>query len=235
METIEVARTADGVVTVTLNRPEKKNAINATMWDELLAVFREMADSADDRVVVLTGAGGAFCSGADLSDGANIGGPAPHPLARMRHVGDVAFALHRVPQPTIAKVSGVAAGAGANLALGCDLIVASDEARFTRDLRPSGPERRCRRLLAAAPPHRSAPGQGAGLLRRHHLGQGGRVVRAREPGGARRRARRLRRRLGAAPRRRSSDRAGPDEAAAERQLRGAPWDRLSTARVRRRP
>ena len=54
-----------------------------------------------------------------------------HFLASMRHVADVALALHRLPQPTIAKVGGVAAGAGANMAFGCDLIVASDEARFT--------------------------------------------------------------------------------------------------------
>jgi 2-(1,2-epoxy-1,2-dihydrophenyl)acetyl-CoA isomerase len=132
METIEVTRSADGVVTVTLDRPAKKNAINAVMWDELLATFRDVAERDDDRVLVLTGAGGAFCSGADLSDGdRSIGGTARHPLARMRHVGDIALALHRLPRPTIAKVGGVAAGAGANLALGCDLIVASDEARFT--------------------------------------------------------------------------------------------------------
>jgi len=139
METIEVTRTSDGagegadgaVVTITLNRPEKKNAINGVMWDELLATFREIAQG-DDRVVVLTGAGGAFCSGADLSGGgADTGSRPQHPLAAMRHVGDVALALHRLPQPTIAKVGGVAAGAGANMAFSCDLIVAADDARFT--------------------------------------------------------------------------------------------------------
>jgi 2-(1,2-epoxy-1,2-dihydrophenyl)acetyl-CoA isomerase len=128
METIEVTRADGGIVTVTLNRPEKKNAINEMMWDELLATFREIADG-EDRVVVLTGAGGAFCSGADLSTGRVSA--RPHQLASMRHVGDVALTLHRLPQPTIAKVGGVAAGAGANMAFGCDLIVASDEARFT--------------------------------------------------------------------------------------------------------
>ena len=128
METIEIAR-AGGVVTVTLNRPAKKNAINGTMWDELLATFREVAANPDDRVLVITGAGGAFCSGADQTAGGD--GPRPHQLTAMRHVNDVALALHRLPQPTIAKVPGVAAGAGANLALGCDLIVASDQARFS--------------------------------------------------------------------------------------------------------
>ena len=130
METIRVTRT-EGVVTITLDRPEKKNAINLLMWDELLATLREVADSGEDRVLVITGAGGAFCSGADLSGGAGDVVGHRHHLSSMRHVGDVALTLHRLPQPTIAKVGGVAAGAGANLALGCDLIVASDEARFT--------------------------------------------------------------------------------------------------------
>jgi enoyl-CoA hydratase/carnithine racemase len=131
METIEVTRADGGIVTVTLNRPEKKNAINDLMWGELLAALREIAGS-DDRVVIVTGAGGAFCSGADLSGGGvDAGARSPHQLAMMRRVGDVALTLHRLPQPVIAKVGGVAAGAGANMAFGCDLIVASDEARFT--------------------------------------------------------------------------------------------------------
>jgi 2-(1,2-epoxy-1,2-dihydrophenyl)acetyl-CoA isomerase len=128
MQTLLIDR-ADGVVTITLNRPEKKNAINDEMWDELLETFRAIADNtAEDRVVVITGAGGAFCSGADIGGGAvsdNNG------LASMRHVGEVCMALHGLPQPVIAKVVGVAAGAGLNLALGCDLIVASDDARFS--------------------------------------------------------------------------------------------------------
>jgi 2-(1,2-epoxy-1,2-dihydrophenyl)acetyl-CoA isomerase len=128
METLKVDRTATGVVTLTMNRPEKKNAINATMFDELLAVFREVNDAPTDRVLVITGAGDGFCSGADLSDRSRDAG---HPLARLHHVADIALALHRLPKPVIAKVNGVAAGAGMNLALGCDLIVASDTARFT--------------------------------------------------------------------------------------------------------
>ncbi|MEI6742710.1 MAG: enoyl-CoA hydratase/isomerase family protein, partial [bacterium] len=67
-ETIEVTRSA-GVVSITLNRPERKNAINQVMWNELLANFHEIGQSAADRVVVLTGASGDFCSGADLSGG----------------------------------------------------------------------------------------------------------------------------------------------------------------------
>jgi enoyl-CoA hydratase/carnithine racemase len=127
LETLLVDR-ADGIVTVTMNRPEKKNAANGVMWDELLATFREIATNDQDRVVVLTGAGGAFCSGADVS---GMGGRETHGLANMRHIGDVATALYRLPQPAIAKVRGVAAGAGMNIALLCDLIVASDTARFS--------------------------------------------------------------------------------------------------------
>ena len=70
METLIVDR-ADGVVTVTLNRPEKKNAINGPMWRELIEVFDEVADTPGDRVLVITGAGDGFCSGADLSPGNN--------------------------------------------------------------------------------------------------------------------------------------------------------------------
>jgi 2-(1,2-epoxy-1,2-dihydrophenyl)acetyl-CoA isomerase len=128
METIVVER-AEGIVTVTLNRPERKNAINGVMWNELLETFEEVSDRADDRVMVVTGAGGAFCSGADI--GGDRSGEQPHQLLAMRHVADVALELHRMPKPTIAKVNGVAVGAGLNMALGCDLIVASDEARFS--------------------------------------------------------------------------------------------------------
>ncbi|MEN9821939.1 MAG: hypothetical protein RLZ04_365 [Actinomycetota bacterium] len=127
METLQVTR-QEGIVTITLDRPAKKNAIDATMWDELLATFREIADSDTDRVVVITGSNGEFCSGADLT----AGGRQRHQLAAMRHVGDVALALHRLPQPTIAKVRGVAVGAGCNLALGCDLVVAGETARFSQ-------------------------------------------------------------------------------------------------------
>jgi enoyl-CoA hydratase/carnithine racemase len=129
VETLRIER-QDGVVSITLDRPEKRNAINGVMWDELLATFQEIAATPSDRCVVITGAGGAFCSGADLS-GERPESERPHQLQVMRHVNNVAVALHELAQPTIAKVTGVAAGAGANLAFGCDLIVASEEARFS--------------------------------------------------------------------------------------------------------
>lgn len=119
---------AEGVVTLTLNRPERKNAVTGAMWRRLADTFSEVAENPEDRVLIVTGAGGAFCSGADLTAVDDISGGG---LARMRTVGAAAQALHDLPKPTIAKVGGIAAGAGANLALGCDLIVASDEARFS--------------------------------------------------------------------------------------------------------
>src|SRR5215470_13218796 len=128
METMLVDRAPNGVVTLTLNRPERKNAMNAAMFNELLTVFREVDVSSTDRVLVITGAGDAFCSGADLSD---RGSDPRHSLSRLHWVADIALALHRIPKPVIAKVNGVAVGAGMNLALACDLIVASDTARFS--------------------------------------------------------------------------------------------------------
>lgn len=129
METIEVER-ADGVVTVTLNRPERKNAVVTQMWHELTATFREVSASKTDRVLVLTGAGSDFCSGADLSPGAG-GAEESTGLDGMRLATECCLALHRVTKPTIAKVPGVAVGVGCNMALGCDLIVAGESARFS--------------------------------------------------------------------------------------------------------
>ncbi len=132
LETLIVER-RDGVVTVTMNRPARKNAANGTMWRELLATFEEVAADRHDRVMVLTGAGDAFCSGADLGNPADVAGrPGDHSLTQMRALGDVALRLHRLAKPTIAKVGGVAAGAGMGLALGCDLVVASEVARFSQ-------------------------------------------------------------------------------------------------------
>lgn len=128
MDTLQVER-ADGVVTITFDRPEKRNAVNDQMWDELHAVATDLGRATDVRCVVLTGAGGAFCSGADLS-GPSEGEPSHH-LAVMRRINTVVQALHELPQPTIAKVTGVAAGVGVSFAVGCDLVVATPEARFS--------------------------------------------------------------------------------------------------------
>jgi 2-(1,2-epoxy-1,2-dihydrophenyl)acetyl-CoA isomerase len=125
METLLIDR-SDGVVTVTMNRPERKNAFTGTMIEEMLDVVDEISTSSDDRVLVLTGAGDAFSSGADLAEN-----PVSNGLTSMRRVGDLVLALHRLAKPTIARVNGVAVGMSCSLALGCDLIVASSTARFS--------------------------------------------------------------------------------------------------------
>ena len=130
METIEVSR-ADGVVTICISQPGKKNAALPQTWRDLHLALVDIGRRVDDRVVVLTGAGDDFCSGADLWVPPS-GETPPHYLSAMRQVGDAALALHRLPQPTIAKVRGVAVGAGCNLAFGCDLVVAGETARFSQ-------------------------------------------------------------------------------------------------------
>jgi enoyl-CoA hydratase/carnithine racemase len=133
VETLLVEQ-ADGITTVTLHRPDKKNAINGRMWRELIDVFDEVVDDRSTRVLVITGDGDGFCSGADLTDQENaedLQGGVGGGLRSMRVVGRAALRLHELPIPTIAAVNGVAAGAGCNLALGCDLVIASDRARFS--------------------------------------------------------------------------------------------------------
>jgi enoyl-CoA hydratase/carnithine racemase len=131
METLIVEREG-GVVTVTMNRPERKNAANGVMLAELPEIFTEIERNPEDRVMILTGAGGSFCTGADLADPqGTTSDTSSSSLAGMRRLGDVALALHRVTKPTIAKVDGHAVGAGLSLALGCDLIVCSDRAKLS--------------------------------------------------------------------------------------------------------
>ncbi len=114
---------------LTLNRPERKNAIPPAGWEELRNALEQFEESAA-RVLVITGAGGDFCSGADLGEDA---GDLAHHVGRYRRmqtVSQAATALHRLTKPSLAAVDGVAVGAGMNLALGCDLAVASSRARF---------------------------------------------------------------------------------------------------------
>jgi 2-(1,2-epoxy-1,2-dihydrophenyl)acetyl-CoA isomerase len=115
----------DGVRTLTLNRPERRNAIDPELWLALAQALRAADTSDDVRAVVLTGAGGAFCSGADIGTGEAV-----HPRRKLQRLTDVALTLHNLSVPTIAKVTGVAVGAGWNLALGCDFVVATPESRF---------------------------------------------------------------------------------------------------------
>jgi 2-(1,2-epoxy-1,2-dihydrophenyl)acetyl-CoA isomerase len=113
-----------------LDRVERKNAVPPGGWDDLRSAFSNF-ELSDQRVLVVTGAGGAFCSGADLDPAAHSGTGVIANRRRMQHVGEAAMALHRLTKPAVALVDGIAAGAGMNLALGCDLVVATTRARFS--------------------------------------------------------------------------------------------------------
>ncbi len=123
-------RRAGPLATLIIDNPARKNAITDAMWGEFENAARELATDESVRVVVVTGSGDEFCSGADLSAGGE-GAISAHWTRRMEQVNRAALALHDLPQPVIARVDGVAAGAGANLALGCDLVIASDRSRFS--------------------------------------------------------------------------------------------------------
>ncbi len=131
-EGLDVER-AGGVVTVTMNRPEVMNAMTSTMFAEFGRIFRDLHADNTVRCVVLTGAGGNFCSGADVGGQSKraSGAVASNPLRSLRQIKASAMALHDCQHPVVAKVSGVAAGAGLNMALGCDLVYAADTARFS--------------------------------------------------------------------------------------------------------
>ncbi|MGH8953101.1 MAG: enoyl-CoA hydratase/isomerase family protein [Acidimicrobiia bacterium] len=115
---------------LTIDRPERRNAIPFDGWEELGAAF-ESFEGSEQRVLVVTGAGGDFCAGADL-DPARLDRlqSVEDRHSRMKVVGNVAMALHRLTKPAVAAVDGVAVGAGMNLALGCDVVVATERARF---------------------------------------------------------------------------------------------------------
>lgn len=116
---------------LTIDRRERKNAIPADGYPLLTSAFEDFEKS-DDRVLVVTGAGGDFCAGADLDPEQFAAGiPTSDAHRRMKMVARAAAALHRITKPTIAAVDGVAVGAGMNLALGCDVVVATDRARFS--------------------------------------------------------------------------------------------------------
>jgi 2-(1,2-epoxy-1,2-dihydrophenyl)acetyl-CoA isomerase len=120
----------DHVATITLDRPEVKNAMSWVMFGEIGDAFERAGNDDTVRCVVVTGAGGAFCSGADLKDPANLTTSESEARDRMQTIDGIVRKVATCPKPTIAMVTGVAAGAGCNLALLCDLVVASRDARF---------------------------------------------------------------------------------------------------------
>jgi 2-(1,2-epoxy-1,2-dihydrophenyl)acetyl-CoA isomerase len=124
---------AGGIARLTFNRPERLNSFNATMHREVRAALASVR-TAQARVLVLTGAGRGFCAGQDLNDRAVAPGAAPPDLAESieQNYKPLVLALRELPLPVIAAVNGVAAGAGANIALACDLVIAARSASFVQ-------------------------------------------------------------------------------------------------------
>lgn len=116
-----------GVATITLNRPDSLNALNATMRRELLAAIKAAARDDSVRALLITGSGRAFCAGADLR-----GGEGERQFRRVltSEYNPLIEAIRTLPKPVVVAVNGVAAGAGMSLALAADLVVAADVARF---------------------------------------------------------------------------------------------------------
>jgi len=168
--------TADGVATITLNRPEVLNALNAAMRRELLAALKAAGRDPDVRALVLTGEGRAFCAGADLR-----GGSSEREFRRVLRAeyNPLVRAIRDLPLPVVAAVNGVAAGAGMSLALAADLVIAAVDARFvpafgriglvpdsglTRTLVRAAGRHRAAELLWLGEPLGAAAARDAGLV-----------------------------------------------------------------------
>ncbi len=124
----------DGIARLTLNRPDRLNSFNTTMHLEVRAALSSIVDGAKARVLVLSGAGRGFCAGQDLGDRAVAPGGAAVDLGESieKNYKPLVMTLRNLPMPVIGAVNGVAAGAGANIALACDLVVAARSASFVQ-------------------------------------------------------------------------------------------------------
>lgn len=134
----------DGVATITLNRPDKMNAMIPGISDGIYRSFEEAASDPAVKVIVITGTGRAFCAGADVSSLAQRAGPdSPQPTPPPTGRVHLALLIHSCDKPVIASINGVAVGFGLDLALACDIRIASEEARLAeayirRGMIPSG-------------------------------------------------------------------------------------------------
>jgi 2-(1,2-epoxy-1,2-dihydrophenyl)acetyl-CoA isomerase len=132
-QTIDYA-VAAGIARLTLNRPERLNSFNTLMHQEVRHALTALAADTEARVLILTGAGRGFCAGQDLGDRASVPAGAPADLGESieRYYNPLILMLRRLPLPVIAAVNGVAAGAGANIAFACDLVLAARSASFVQ-------------------------------------------------------------------------------------------------------
>lgn len=125
----------DGIATMTLNRPDKLNAVSPAMWWELSRAIEEVRADSDVRVLILTGADPGFCAGADVMETLTLalpGAAPPRTREQMKEpVGIAGLRFAQLQKPTLAAVNGVAAGMGFSFASACDIRIASEKARFT--------------------------------------------------------------------------------------------------------
>lgn len=122
----------DSVARVTLNRPEIHNAFNEVMIQELIDVFKDISKDKDTRVVVLTGNGKSFCAGADLNWMKKVVDFSyEENLKESLDLAELFYLIYSLPKPTIARVNGAAIGGGAGLVAVCDLVIASEKAKFS--------------------------------------------------------------------------------------------------------
>lgn len=119
-----------GILTITLNRPEKKNAMSLAMWRSLNEMLAEAGKDRSVRGLVLTGAGGNFCTGADISEFDEVRATAEQGMEYDRINDETVLALRNWPRPVCAAISGYAVGGGLSLALACDFRVAGEDARM---------------------------------------------------------------------------------------------------------
>jgi len=122
-----------GLLIITMNRPERKNALNPDMVRGLVEAARRAADDPEVRAVLFKGAGGSFCVGGDVKSMAEGRAPLPveQKLANLRRGMEVSRILHQMPKPVVAQLDGAAAGAGLSMALSCDLRIASESCKIT--------------------------------------------------------------------------------------------------------
>ncbi|MFN8276793.1 MAG: enoyl-CoA hydratase-related protein [Chitinophagales bacterium] len=120
------------VGTITLNRPDVYNAFNETLSAEFIDVLKKAGKDEAVRVVVITGAGKAFCSGQDLQDVKKAEGKRSLGESVNRRYNPMIIAVREMPKPVVCRLNGVAAGAGASLAMACDIIVAAEEASLVQ-------------------------------------------------------------------------------------------------------